>query len=294
MMGLKGRVCPNIPMAKMTWLCVGGNADMVFYPHDEDDLSAFLQQYTGQIYIMGAGSNILVRDGGIRGTVIKLGKGFRSITFHTDTDVELGVGLLDSHVARHMQEIGLSGFEFLYTIPGTIGGGLAMNAGCYGSAYADRLLWARVMDPQGKIHRLSVDTLGYGYRSCGLPSGWIFLSGCFRGVHACPKSIEKTMISFALQREKTQPLHVKTGGSTFTNTPEYSAWQLVDDAGFRGYRMGGGQFSEKHCNFLVNLGNSMASDLESLAEMAREKIFQRTGIQLKWEIVRWGEKLSEN
>ena len=286
---ISGRIEHHVPLSKMTWLRVGGEASCMFHPNDAQDLSEFLQQFPQKnTHILGAGSNILVRDGGVAGCVIKMGKGFR--TFHaTDTHIDVGAGLLDRYVADRCQKLGLSGLEFMTTIPGTIGGGLAMNASCYGAGFADRLVHANVMDPFGKIHILLPQELNYGYRSCGLPSGWIFLSARFLCTPSEPDGIALTMAEMDLQRKKTQPIMVKTGGSTFANPQKGSAWEWLDQAGFRGKKLGQAMFSEKHCNFLINQGHATAHDLETLAEQAKQAVFDQSGIALQWEIVRWGE-----
>lgn len=287
---VKGRLEKNRVMANCTWLRVGGKAQWFFHPIDEEDLACFLLQTQGiPKFIMGAGSNLLVRDGGISGIGVKLGKGFHQFQIK-GSEVELGAGLLDRHVAQCCQQAGLSGFEFLHTIPGTIGGGLAMNAGCYGGEVADRLLWARLMDPFGTIHTLSCQELNCSYRRCHFPPGWIFLGGRFKCTPSDPERIAQTMQEFAEKREATQPVHVKTGGSTFSNPKGYKAWELIDRVGYRGKIKGGAQFSQKHCNFLINMGNSTAADLEDLGEEARQKVYQETGVSLEWEIVRWGER----
>lgn len=288
-----GRKEKNVSLAKITWLCVGGPASYVFHPKDAKDLSLFLHHFPqGESFILGAGSNILVRDGGVSGVVIKIGRGFRH--FHLTSDyVDLGAGLLDRYVAQKCHMLGLSGFEFMTTIPGTIGGGLAMNASCYGASFADRLIHAEVMDPLGKRHRLRVEDLNYGYRCCGLPPGWIFLGGRFRYTPSSPETIAATMEEMLEMREKTQPTQVKTGGSTFANPPEGPAWQWIDGVGFRGKKLGQAMFSEKHCNFLINLGQATALELETLAEDARRAVLRETGVDLRWEIVRWGNFLSE-
>ncbi len=286
---ISGRIEHNVPLSKMTWLRVGGEASCMFHPKDEQDLSLFLQQFPQEnTYILGAGSNLLVRDGGVSGCVIKIGKGFRA--FHaTDTHIDVGAGLLDRYVADQCQKFGLSGLEFMTTIPGTIGGGLAMNASCYGAGFADRLVHAKVMDPFGKTHLLLPQELNYGYRSCGLPLGWIFLGARFLCTPSQPDGIALTMAEMHLQREKTQPIMVKTGGSTFANPQNGSAWKWIDQAGFRGKKLGQAMFSEKHCNFLINLGHASAQDLETLAEQAKQAVFDQSGVTLRWEIVRWGE-----
>lgn len=288
MKGIRGRIERNVLLSKCTWLGVGGVADSIFYPFDEQDLSHFLQRNSDlSCTLLGLGSNVLVRDGGIPGIVIHLGKSFRTVFFE-GKEVELGAGLLDRNAAQHCQNAGLSGFEFLYTIPGTLGGGLAMNAGCYSGEIADRLLWAWVMDPLGNKHKLSCQELGYSYRRCFLPPGWIFLGGRFCGVEGSKDSIANTMAEFARRRNSTQPMQVKTGGSTFANPAGHSAWQLLDQAGYRGRRKGGALFSVQHCNFLVNTGESTAADLEDLGEEARQEVLAQTGISLEWEIVRLG------
>ena len=231
----------------------------------------------------------MVRDGGVSGCVIKMGKGFR--TFHAgDHYVDLGAGLLDRYVAERCQHLGLSGLEFMGTIPGSIGGGLAMNASCYGASFSDRLIHAHVMDPDGHQHQVLPQELKYEYRSCGLPEGWIFLGARFSCTPSDPESIAHTMGTMRDQRERTQPSRVKTGGSTFTNPPEGPAWQWIDQVGFRGKKLGQAMFSEKHCNFLINLGNATADELERLGEQAKKAVLDHSGVVLNWEIVRWGQK----
>lgn len=284
-----GRLEKNVRMQKYTWLSVGGPALAMFYPEDENDLSVFLKQKKFENYlIMGAGSNLLVRDGGVDACVIKISRGLDKLVIEGN-EIELGAGLLDRYVSQVCQEHGLSGFEFLSTIPGTIGGGMAMNAGCYGAEFVDRLLWAWVMDTQGTQHKVNVQDLGYGYRSCCLPKGWIFLGGRFKGTLSDPQSIEKTMAHHWENRLETQPSKVKTGGSTFANPPGHSAWKLIEDVGYRGKIKGDAQFSEKHCNFLINRGKATAQDLEDLAQEAHHAVYQKTQIDLRWEIVRWGK-----
>ena len=286
---VSGRIEENASLSKITWLCVGGPAQYIFHPADAQDLSLFLQHFPQkETFILGAGSNILVRDGGVSGVVIKMGKGFRHFRA-SDSYLDLGAGLLDRYVAGRCQMLGLSGCEFMATIPGTIGGGLAMNASCYGASFADRLIHAWVMDPQGNTHTVSPESLHYGYRSCGLPVGWFFLGGRFRCTPSHPHLVGKAMDEMLEMREKTQPTQVKTGGSTFANPPEGPAWKWIDQVGFRGKRGGGAMFSEKHCNFLINLGSSTALELETLAEDARRAVYRETGVALQWEIVRWGQ-----
>jgi UDP-N-acetylmuramate dehydrogenase len=287
-----GRIEEYVVLSKMTWLRVGGPARYVFHPNNAQDLSQFLQHVPEkERFVLGAGSNILARDGGVSGVVIKIGKGFRQFRITSDY-IDLGAGLLDRYVAQQCQILGFSGLEFMATIPGTIGGGLAMNASCYGGSFADRLIHACVMDPEGKKHTLSVHELGYGYRSCGLPPGWTFLSGRFRYTKSDPVVIAGTMNEMAEMRDKTQPTKVKTGGSTFANPEQGPAWYFLDKAGFRGKTLGQAMFSEKHCNFLINLGDCTAGDLENLAEAGKKAVYEQCGVTLQWEIVRWGRPLA--
>lgn len=289
---LQGRLDHNVSMAKMTWLCAGGAAPWVYHPCDAEDLGRFVQFWNQRspLYVIGAGSNLLVREQ-LDGAVIKLGRGFRHFQL-TEEGLVLGAGLLNRYVTQQCQTLGLGGLEFMNTIPGSIGGGLAMNAGCYGSCVADRLIWARVMDPVGHTHCLSVAELNYGYRTCGLPQGWFFLEAMFRVHREDPAVIGERMAQWLGQREATQPLHVKTGGSTFANPPHHSAWKLIDHVGFRGKRLGDAQFSQKHCNFLINRGQATAWELETLAERAKQAVHNQFGISLQWEIVRWGSYAS--
>jgi UDP-N-acetylmuramate dehydrogenase len=291
---LQGRLMPLVSMASMTWLGVGGQASWVYHPHDPDDLARVLRLWPRNypVYVLGAGSNLLVRDGGLDGLVIKLGRGFRQFVRQTE-GLFLGAGLLNRYVTQQCQVLGLGGLDFMNTIPGTIGGGLAMNAGCYGSCFADHVVWARVMDPQGNVCDLSVSDLGYGYRTCQLAPGWLFLGALFRVSPEDPLAIAERMNLFSAHRENTQPLQVKTGGSTFANPPQASAWSLIDAAGFRGQVLGDAQFSDKHCNFLINRGAATAWQLETLAERARQSVKELSGIDLHWEIVRWGNQGSD-
>jgi UDP-N-acetylmuramate dehydrogenase len=230
----------------------------------------------------------LVRDGGVDHPVIKLGRGFHQFTVE-HTDVFVGAGLPDRIVAERCQALGLSGLEFLFTIPGTIGGALRMNAGCYGAETADRLVSVEVMDPKGIRYTLSIKEITYGYRFCSVPEDWVFLGARFRCISAKPEKIAKTMLTFSQQREDTQPTHVRTGGSTFANPDGYAAWELIDAVGYRGKKRGGASISQKHCNFLINEGDATAADLEGLGEEARQKVLADKGIALSWEIDRWGK-----
>jgi UDP-N-acetylmuramate dehydrogenase len=278
----------RVHMSDITWLKVGGDA-LTFTPRDGDELSYFLCHNEKPYLVMGAGSNILSRDKGIDETVIRMHKAFRTFQVSDDT-VEVGASLLDRYVAERCQILGLSGLEFLYTIPGAIGGGLAMNAGCYGSDFSDRLVCVWMMDDKGVVHKVLPDELKYGYRTCFFPHGWIFIKARFRIVQSDPTAVALTMRSFYQKREQDQPSGVLTGGSTFMNPKNQKAWILIDQAGYRGRQKGQACIDEKHCNFLVNKGGSTASDLEDLAEEARQAVYQKTGILLQWEIVCWGKK----
>lgn len=285
---MKGTVRWNTALSAFTWFKVGGKTPAVLSPADEAELRTFLRAYTGPRTILGAGSNVLIRDGGLPGVVIRLGRPFQTL-YIEGTEVEVGAGLLGRTVAQYCQQAGLAGTEFLATIPGTIGGNIRMNAGCYGREIRDLLMYAWAMDPQGEKHKLSVDDLQYGYRSSGLPEGWILLGARFKGAAGHPDTIAQQMQAFMSRREATQPLCVRTGGSTFKNPPGHKAWELIDQAGYRGYRYGGAQISEKHCNFLINHGTATAQALETLGEKARQAVYDKTGICLEWEIIRLGQ-----
>ena len=230
---------------------------------------------------------MLVRDGGIPGVTIRLTRGFRSFRVQGH-EVTIGAGLPDRIIAERCQALGLSGMEFLHTIPGTLGGGIRMNAGSFGGEVADRLICAWALDPTGKKHTLTPKELGFGYRHCSLPQDWIFLGGKFLLTPSDPKTVYNVMQKYVQQREATQPLHVKTGGSTFMNPRDHKAWQLIDQIGYRGHCHGGAKVSEKHCNFLINHNNATAKDFEELGEDIRAKVLQQTGVHLHWEIMRVG------
>jgi UDP-N-acetylmuramate dehydrogenase len=288
MIDLKDQNIHHVDMSDITWLRVGGPA-LVFTPRSHDALSYFLRHNEKPYLVMGAGSNILSRDKGIDEIVIRIHRVFRAFQV-SGNFVDVGASLLDRYVAERCQTLGLSGLEFLYTIPGTIGGGLAMNAGCYGSDFADCLVCVWMMDDKGVVHKLLPDELKYGYRTCYFPRGWIFIKARFRITHSDPMTVALAMRSFYQKREEDQPSGILTGGSTFMNPKNHKAWVLIDQAGYRGRQRGQACIDEKHCNFLVNKGGSTASDLEDLAEEARQAVYQKTGVLLQWEIVRWGKK----
>ena len=284
---LRGQWLLNQALKDHTWLAVGGPCTL-FYPADQEDLRFFLKNYQGSYHILGSGSNILVQDEGLPGVVIKLSKTFRHITVLPGNRLEAEVGVPDRFLAQFCQQEGLSGLEFLYTIPGNIGGALAMNAGCYGSEISDVLEAAQVMDPEGNMHTFNTRELHYTYRQCGLPKNWIFLKAIFKVRPQDPIEILNTMQSFALKRKETQPLQVKTGGSTFRNLENQGAWKLIDAVGGRGLTRGQAKFSEKHCNFLINMGQAKAQDLWELGQEVRRRVWIHKNILLTWEILRWG------
>jgi len=282
---VRGSYKSHVEMAPYTWFRVGGTASVVFRPYDQEDLSEFLIQNSKDVpvTIIGAASNILVRDGGIPGVVIKLGKNFSSINFQGDS-VRIGAGLPNSIVARSAAKKGYSGLEFLSGIPGTIGGGLRMNAGAYGKEFKDILIEVEVIDGCGSSKVLSVEELAMSYRNCSVPKNYIFLSGLFKTSKDIPSKIQMKLDEIKLRRHESQPITQKTGGSTFKNPKGYKAWELIDAAGCRGASIGGAMVSEQHCNFLINKGSASATDLENLGNFVRQKVQDVAGIALEWEI----------
>lgn len=286
---VRGEYRADASIAQLTWFRVGGPAEVLFRPADEADLIDFLAGRPGDIpvTVLGVGSNTLIRDGGVPGVVIRLGKGFASAVVDGER-VTAGAGALDVTVAATAQRAGLTGLEFLSGIPGTIGGGLRMNAGAYGSEIKDVLVSARAVDPLGHAHTLAPVDMGLSYRHCGVPEDWIFTSAVFQARTGDPATIAQAMIDIRDAREDTQPRRVRTGGSTFANPEGGKAWQLIDAAGCRGLRIGDAQVSEKHCNFLLNTGDATAQDIESLGEEVRRRVLESSGITLRWEIRRIG------
>jgi UDP-N-acetylmuramate dehydrogenase len=288
---VRGRYLFDVPLAPTTWFRVGGPAKVIFKPADVQDLCFFLQNKPTALplHVMGVGSNLLVRDEGIEGIVVRLGKGFSHILVnHTTLDV--GAAVLDRNVAALSCEAGLSGFEFLCGIPGTIGGALRMNAGAYGSDISQVLEHALVVDPKGKYHRLLPQELGLSYRHCHLPKDWIFVGARLKGSVGNTQESQEKMLTFLAERETTQPVKSRTGGSTFANPEGMKAWELIEKAGCRGLKKGGAMISDLHCNFMMNTGNATASDLEALGEEVRQRVLATTGINLRWEIERMGMK----
>ena len=281
---VRGRYKKHVVMAPYTWFRVGG-ATTVFRPQDHEDLCQFLLQNSEDVpvTIIGAASNILIRDGGIPGIVIRLGKNFASINFNSNS-VRIGAALPNGIAARLAQKKGYSGLEFLSGIPGTIGGGLRMNAGAYGTEVRDILIEAEVVDSTGNFKVLSLEEMEMSYRHCGVPKDYIFLSGLFKTGRDVPSNIQRKLDEIKARRLESQPITERTGGSTFKNPKGFKAWELIEAAGCRGVSVGGAMVSEQHCNFLVNTGNANATDLENLGNLVQKKVQDATGIELEWEI----------
>jgi UDP-N-acetylmuramate dehydrogenase len=284
----RGVLRRGVSLASLTWMRVGGRAD-ILQPADQDDLAQFLGALDPAIPVlpMGVASNLLVRDGGIDGVVIRCAGPLASISIE-GTLVLAGAGALDQRLAQTAARAGLSGLEFMIGIPGTVGGAVRMNAGAFGGETAERLVWAEALDRSGRLHRLDAADLAFGYRHSALPEGWIVLRAAFALAAASPERIQARMAEIRSEREAAQPLRVATGGSTFKNPPGARAWQLIERAGCRGLRHGGAMVSEKHCNFLINTGSASAADLEELGQMVRSRVEAACGIALEWEIVRVG------
>jgi len=286
---VRGSLQANAPLAKYVWFRTGGPADILFQPESADDLADFLRGKPSgvPVTILGTGSNVLIRDGGISGVVIRLGKAFSQITVDGE-HVHVGGGALDANVAKAARVSGLDGLSFLYGIPGTIGGSVRMNAGAYGSEIKDVLVSADVVDGQGQHQTFTRDDLGLSYRHSTLPSDAIVVSAMLQGSPGDRARIAARMDDIQEAREATQPIRTRTGGSTFKNPDGYKAWELVDAAGCRGLQMGAAQVSEKHTNFLVNTGGASARDIEALGEEVRRRVKAHSGVTLEWEIRRIG------
>ncbi|NKD76720.1 UDP-N-acetylmuramate dehydrogenase [Haematospirillum sp. H1815] len=288
--GVRGQLRADYDLSRVTWFQVGGLADIVFKPEDDADLAHFLSVLPDDVpvTVIGVGSNLLVRDGGIPGVTIRLGRGFSAVVSSEEHILKAGAAALDVHVARFAATQGLSGLEFLSGIPGTLGGALRMNAGAYGCEMADILLSATAIDRSGHSHTLDREAMGLSYRHCAVPDTWIFTHATLRGTPGSSQAIQSRMDEIAQSREDTQPVRTRTGGSTFANPDGHKAWELIDRAGCRGLRHGGAQVSEKHCNFLINTGSATARDLEELGDIVRHKVWTRFGVELRWEIRRIG------
>jgi UDP-N-acetylmuramate dehydrogenase len=302
---VRGTLTPNRPLADLTWLRVGGPADWLFQPADEADLRSFLARLDPDIPVfpMGVGSNLIVRDGGIRAVVIRLGRGFNAIEI-ADQTITAGAAALDAHVARKAAEAGLD-LTFLRTIPGSIGGAVRMNAGCYGSYVADHLTEVRIVTRAGEVHSIPAVDLHLGYRQSEVPPGAVIIEATFRAASGDPAVLEARMADQIAKRDASQPTKERSAGSTFRNPAGFSstgraddshdlkAWKVIDEAGMRGAKQGGAQMSPMHSNFLINAGGATAADLEGLGEEVRKRVFQISGITLEWEIMRVGEPTAE-
>jgi UDP-N-acetylmuramate dehydrogenase len=286
---VRGRLTENAPLGPVTWFRVGGPAEVMFRPVDAEDLACFLAGKPADVpvTVLGVGSNLLVRDGGVAGVVVRLGRGFAGIDVDGD-EVTAGAGALDVNVALVARDAGIAGLEFLSGVPGTIGGALRMNAGAYDAETRDVVVDARAVDPEGGVRDVGLEDLGFGYRSCAVPRDWIFVSARLRGCLGDHDAIAHRTEEIRTACERTQPVRSRTGGSTFANPPGGKAWELIERAGCRGLTRGGAQVSEKHCNFLINTGNATAADLEGLGEEVRRRVFETTGVRLEWEIQRIG------
>jgi UDP-N-acetylmuramate dehydrogenase len=286
---VRGRYTADGSLANITWFRVGGPAEVMFRPADIDDLANFLtaRPVDVPLTVIGVGSNLLVRDGGVPGVVIRLGRGFVEITASGDT-VTSGAGALDLNTAMVARDAGIAGLEFLSGIPGTIGGGLRMNAGAYGAEMKDVVVSATALDGRGNRHQLDLAALGFSYRHSAIPEDWIFTAATFRGHEGDRAAIQRRMDEITAAREETQPVRTRTGGSTFANPAGHKAWELIDKVGGRGLQVGGAMVSEKHCNFLLNTGDASAGDIEALGEELRRRVKEQFGITLEWEIRRIG------
>lgn len=298
---VRGKLTENRVLSDLTWLRVGGPADYLFQPADVEDLAAFLRDLPADVAVfpMGVGSNLIVRDGGLRAVVIRLGRGFNGIEIEGNR-VRAGAAALDAHVARKAAAEGVD-LTFLRTIPGAVGGAVRMNAGCYGSYTADVFVEATAVTREGEIVTLTAEDLQFQYRQTELPEGWILVEAVFEGPSGDPDALEARMADQLAKRDASQPTKERSAGSTFRNPAGFSstgkaddvhdlkAWKVIDDAGMRGARVGGAQMSEMHSNFMINADNATATDLENLGEEVRKKVFQNSGIDLQWEIMRIGE-----
>ena len=298
---VRGKLIPNRMLNDLTWLRVGGPADWLFMPADAEDLAGFLAglDRAVPVFPMGVGSNLIVRDGGMRAVVIRMGRGFNDIAIEGNR-VRAGAAALDAHVARKAAEAGLD-LTFLRTIPGSIGGAVRMNAGCYGSYVADVFVAAKAVTREGEIVTLGAEDLCFRYRQTEMPEGWMIVEATFEAPVGEPEALAARMEAQIKKRDETQPTKERSAGSTFRNPAGFSstgraddshelkAWKVIDDAGMRGARIGGAQMSEKHSNFLINAGQATADDLESLGELVRKKVYDSSGITLEWEIMRVGE-----
>jgi UDP-N-acetylmuramate dehydrogenase len=289
---IRGKLTPNAPLAPLVWFKSGGSAQYLFEPADEEDLVSFLRDLDPQVPVMalGLGSNLIVRDGGVPGVVVRLGKAFAKIQQLDETTLRCGGGASGILVSSTARDHGIAGLEFLRGIPGTVGGFVRMNGGAYGREVSDILVSARLVLRSGEVVEWPLEKLGYTYRHSEIPQGSVVVSAKFQGVPGKPEAIATEMDVIARAREESQPLRSRTGGSTFKNPEGHKAWVLVDAAGCRGLTMGGAQVSEKHCNFLLNLGSATSADIEALGEEVSRRVLANSGITLEWEIQRVGRE----
>jgi UDP-N-acetylmuramate dehydrogenase len=290
MPAVRGKLTPDAPLAPLVWFKSGGRAEWLFEPKDEDDLVTFLRELDPDIPVMalGLGSNLIVRDGGVRGVVVRLGKAFAAIERLDETTLRCGGGASGILVSSNARDAGIAGLEFLRGIPGTVGGFVRMNGGAYGREVSDALVSARLVLRSGEVVEWPLAKLGYTYRHSEVPAGAVVIDAIFRGTPGDPAAIGAEMDAIARAREESQPLRSRTGGSTFKNPPGHKAWALVDAAGCRGLTIGGAQVSEKHCNFLLNLGYATSAEIEALGEEVRRRVEAQSHISLEWEIQRVG------
>ena len=288
-----GKLTPNAPLAPLVWFKSGGAAEWLFEPKDVADLQSTLGEFDEGVPLMvlGLGSNLIVRDGGVPGVVVRLGKAFSFVRPVDEVTLDCGGGTSGILVSSTARDHGVAGLEFLRSIPGTVGGFVRMNGGAYGREVKDILVDCDVVLPDGTLKIFSSSALGYSYRHSELPKGAIVVAARFRGRPGDPAAIQAEMDRIAAEREASQPLRSKTGGSTFKNPAGHKAWQLVDEAGCRGLKVGGAQVSEKHCNFLLNTGDATSSDIEALGEEVRKRVLAHSGLELEWEIQRVGKTL---
>ena len=287
---VRGKLTPDAPLAPLVWFKSGGRAEWLFEPKDEQDLVDLLRELEPDIPIMalGLGSNLIVRDGGVPGVVVRLGKPFAKIDRVDETTLRCGGGASGILVSSTARDAGIAGLEFLRGIPGTVGGFVRMNGGAYGREVSDVLVSARLVLRSGEVVEWPLDQLGYTYRHSEVPTGAVVIEATLRGIPGDPEAIGAEMEAIARAREESQPLRSRTGGSTFKNPPGHKAWALIDAAGCRGFRMGDVQVSEKHCNFLLNLGSATSAEIEALGEEVRRRVEAKTHISLEWEIQRVG------
>jgi UDP-N-acetylmuramate dehydrogenase len=289
---VRGRLTPDAPLAPLVWFKSGGNAEWLFEPSDEDDLVDFMRQLDPNVPVMalGLGSNLIVRDGGVPGVVVRLGKAFSKIERIDQTTVRCGGGASGILVSSTARDAGIAGLEFLRGIPGTVGGFVRMNGGAYGREVKDILVSTRLVLRSGEVVEWLIEKLGYTYRHSQVPARAVIIEAVFRGIPGDPAAIGAEMEAIARAREESQPLRSRTGGSTFKNPPGHKAWALVDAAGCRGLTIGDAQVSEKHCNFLLNLGSASSAEIEALGEEVRRRVEAKTHVTLEWEIQRVGRQ----